>query len=239
MADDVPRIQLAAADTLPGYDRWAPSYDLEPNALIAATAWVLDRAPLGCGGVDVLDVGCGTGRHAPRVLAEGARSYTGLDGSQGMLAVATQRWRDPRISFGLVDLLAPWSVPHQFDFALISLVLEHLPSVDALLVSLARAIKPGGRVRIVDLHPERIAAGSFAHFRDGTTNVHFASVAHPVPSLCLALEQAGFDVVRRDWLATDTMLQSVPGLANHRGLKLVLDLKLTRRGRDRRGSTNL
>ncbi|MGE5185016.1 MAG: class I SAM-dependent methyltransferase, partial [Acidobacteriota bacterium] len=162
MADDVPRIQLAAADTLGGYDRWAPSYDVEPNALIAATAWVLERAPLGCSGVDVLDVGCGTGRAAQRVLAEGARSYTGLDGSQGMLAVATQRYRDPRISFGLVDLLAPWSLPRQFDFALVSLVLEHLPSVDALLVSLARAIKPGGRVRIVDLHPERVATGSSA-----------------------------------------------------------------------------
>ncbi len=239
MADDVPRIQLAAADTLGGYDRWAPSYDLEPNALIAATAWVLERAPLGCSGVDVLDIGCGTGRAAQRVLAEGARSYTGLDGSQGMLSVAMQRHHDPRISFGLVDLLAPWSLPRQFDFALISLVLEHLPSVDALLVSLARAIKPGGRARIVDLHPERVATGSSAHFRDGVAEVHFASVAHPLPNLCLALEQAGFDVVRRDWLATDTMVQEVPGLASHRGLKLVLDLKLTRRGRERRGSTNL
>jgi SAM-dependent methyltransferase len=239
MADGVPRIQLASIDTLGGYDRWAPSYDGEPNGLIAATSWVLDRAPLGCGGVDVLEIACGTGRHVPRVLAEGARSYTGLDGSQGMLAIAAQRYRDPRISFGLVDLLAPWSMPRQYDFALISLVLEHLPHVDALLISLARAMRAGGRVRMVDLHPERIAAGSAAHFRDGATEVCFASVAHAVPSLCMAIEQAGFDVVRRDWLATDTMVSEVPSVASHRGLKLVLDLKLTRRGRDRRGSTNL
>lgn len=239
MSDDLTRIQLTAADTLAGYDRWAASYDGQPSALVAATSWVLDRTPLGCGGLDVLDIGCGTARNAPRALAEGAKSYTGLDGSQGMLAIAAQRYRDPRVSFGLVDLLAPWAMPRQFDFALISLVLEHLPAIDPLLVSLARVIAPGGRVRIVDLHPERIAAGAGTSFRDGASELRFASVAHGVPMLCMASEQAGFDVVRRDWLATDTMVQEVPGLAAHRGMKLVLDLKLTRRGRDRRGSTNL
>lgn len=67
--------------------------------------------------------------------------------------------------------------------------------------------------------------------------MHFASVSHNVPMLCMMLETVGFDVVRRDWLATDTMATEVPGVAKHRGTKLVLDLELTRRGRDRRGST--
>src|SRR5689334_10829933 len=198
--------RLTTQDTLSGYDRWAASYDTEPSSLVNATAWVLDRAPLGCADCDVLELGCGTGRNAQRVMAEGGRSYTGLDGSQGMLTVATQRYADPRISFAAVDLLAPWTTTKQFDFALICLVLEHLPVIDPLFVSLARALKPGARVRIVDLHPERIAAGSFAHFRDGTTNVHFASVAHSVPMLCATFDAVGFDVVRRDWLATDTMV---------------------------------
>ena len=228
--------QLGAADTLSGYDRWAHTYDAEPNALVAATSWVLDRAPLGCADCDVVELGCGTGRNAQRVISEGARSYTGLDGSAGMLAIAQQRYTDPRVSFAQVDLLAPWTSATQFDFALVVLVLEHLPLVDPMFISLARAMKPGGRVRIVDLHPERVAAGSVAHFRDGATNVRFASVAHSVPMLCATFEAVGFDVVRRDWLATETMLAAVPGLAKHGGLKLVMDLKLTRRGRERRGS---
>ncbi len=238
MREELQHVQLASAETLGGFDRWAPSYDIEPNAFLAATAWVLDRAPLGCGGVDVLELGCGTGRHALRAIQEGAASYTGLDGSDGMLSIARQHFRDPRIAFGQVDLLAPWTTPKQYDLALISLVLEHLPNLDALMVSLARAIKPNGRVRIVDLHPERVASGSAAHFRDGGTDIHFTSFAHDVPMLCIALEQAGFDVVRRDWLVTDTMAQEVPGLAMHRGLRLVLDLKLTRRTRDRRNSSS-
>ena len=238
--DDQQRDELLASqETLSGYDRWAASYDSEPNALVQATSWVLDRAPLGCADCDVLELGCGTARNAQRVISDGARSYTGLDGSQGMLQIAMQRYSDPRISFAHVDLLAPWTTTKQFDFALIVLVLEHLPIVDPLFISLARALKPGAKVRIVDLHPERISAGSFQQFREGSTNVHFASVAHNVPMLCATFEAVGFDVVRRDWLATDTMLAAVPGLTQHRGVKLVLDLKLTRRGRERRGSGNL
>jgi SAM-dependent methyltransferase len=237
--DDQSREQLAAQETLAGYDRWAASYDSEPNPLVSATAWVLDRAPLGCADCDVLELGCGTGRNAQRAISEGARSYTGLDGSQGMLAMAMHRYSDPRISFAAVDLLAPWTTTKQFDFALIVLVLEHLPVIDPLFVSLARALKPGAQVRIVDLHPERIAAGSMAHFREGATNVQFSSVAHSVPMLCATFEAVGFDVVRRDWLATDTMVAAVPGLAKHRGVKVVMDLKLTRRGRERRGSSQL
>src|SRR5512143_1272717 len=207
------REQLGPAETLGGYDRWAASYDVEPNSLVAATSWVLDRAPLGCADADVLELGCGTGRHVVRASSAGARSYLGVDGSHGMLTIAAQRYQDPRVSFGVVDLTAPFALPRQFDFALIVLVLEHLPNLDPLLVSLARSVKPGGRLRIVDLHPERIAAGSFAHFQDGTRSVHFASVAHSVQMLLAGLDAVGFETVRRDWLAGDTMLSAVPGLS--------------------------
>ena len=227
---------LAAGDTLAGYDRWASSYDGVPNAVVHATSWVLDRVPLGCADCDVLELGCGTGRNAARVIGEGARSYTGVDGSPGMLGVAMRRYADPRISFGAVDLMSPFTMPRQYDYALIVLVVEHLPVIDHLAVSLSRALAPGAKVRILDLHPERVAAGSFAHFRDGATNVHFSSVAHSVPMLCATFEAVGFDVVRRDWLATDTMITAVPGVAKFAGTKLLMDLKLTRRGRERRGS---
>jgi SAM-dependent methyltransferase len=236
-SEESSRIELlAAADTLAGYDRWATSYDAEPSALVHATSWVLDRVPFGCADCDVLELGCGTGRNAARVIGEGARSYTGVDGSPGMLNIAMQRYSNPKISFGAVDLMAPFTLQRQYDYAIVVLVIEHLPVIDQLAVSLARALAPGAKVRILDLHPERVAAGSFAHFREGTTNVHFSSVAHSVPMLCATFEAVGFDVVRRDWLATDTMITGVPGVAKFAGTKLLMDLKLTRRGRERRGS---
>jgi hypothetical protein len=172
-----------------------------------------------------------------RTLAEARLRARG--NALGMLDMAMQRYTDPRNSFGAEDQQAPCALPHPFDFALISLVLEHVPNVEPMFVSLARAMKPGARVRILDLHPERVAAGSQARFREGAHEVHFTSVAHSVPMLCAGLEAVGFDTVRRDWLATDTMASAVPGLTKYRGLKLVLDLVLTRRGRGRRGTGSL
>jgi SAM-dependent methyltransferase len=226
-----PTHYLAPSETLYGYDRWSQSYDSEANPLIAATSWVFDRSPLGCADGEVIELGCGTGRNVARVISEGGRSYVGVDGSYGMLHMASAAINDRRVSFVAADLLARWTTARTFDFGLVVLVLEHLPQLDVFFDNLARAIKPGGRVRVVDLHPERIASGAFAHFRDGTTEVRFASVAHPVGAICAALDDAGFDVVRRDWLAADALVGAVPGVAKHRGLKLLIDLKATRRAR--------
>jgi hypothetical protein len=44
-----------------------------------------------------------------------------------------------------------------------------------------------------------------------------------------APRSTGFDVVRRDWLASDALVGAVPSLAHCRGLKLLIDLKATRR----------
>src|SRR5688500_1417055 len=92
-------VPLAPEETLAGYDRWAGSYDAMANPMVAATELVLDRAPLACTGLDVIEFGCGTGRNVARVLREGARSYRGVDGSPGMLARARAEIADPRASF--------------------------------------------------------------------------------------------------------------------------------------------
>lgn len=221
---------LTPTDTLSGYDRWSRSYDTDGNPLVEATSWALDRSPLACADCDVVEMGCGTGRNAARALAEGARSYTGVDGSIGMLHVAGAQMRDRRVSFAHADLMVPWLTNRTFDLALVVLVLEHLPSLDPLCETLARIVRPGGRVRIVDLHPERIATGALSYFHDGFTEVRFASVAHPVPALAAALEAVGFSVVRRDWLASDAMVTAVPRLSKLRGLRMLLDVKARLRG---------
>jgi SAM-dependent methyltransferase len=220
---------LAPADTLSGYDRWARSYDLDGNPVLEATAWVLDRTPLACADCDVVEMGCGTARNAARAIAEGARSYTGVDGSLGMLHMAGSQVRDPRIGLVHADLMQPWLPNRTFDLAIVVLLLEHLPSLDPICETLARVVRPGGKVRIVDLHPERIAGGALSYFHEGSTEVRFSSKAHPVNALSAALEAVGFDVVRRDWLASDAMVTAVPRLAKLRGLRVLLDMKAVRR----------
>ena len=220
---------LAPAETLSGYDRWSRAYDADGSPVVEATSWVLDRATLACADCDVVELGCGTARNAARAIGEGARSYTGVDGSLGMLQLAAMQVRDPRVSLAHADLMQPWAPGRTYDLALVALVLEHLPSLDPLCETLSRIVRPGGRVRIIDLHPERVAGGARAYFHDGATEVRFASKAHPVPALSAALEAVGFDVVRRDWLASDAMVSAVPRLAQLRGVRVLIDMKAIRR----------
>src|SRR5690349_8145082 len=70
-----------------GYDRWAAVYDRDANPLQALEEPVVQRLVGDPRGLAVLDLGCGTGRHALWLAAAGAR-VTAVDFSEGMLAEA-------------------------------------------------------------------------------------------------------------------------------------------------------
>ena len=75
----------------------------------------------------MLDVGCGTGRHAVRLAQQGAR-ITGVDFSAGMLGKARQKPGAERVTFvehNITESL-PFA-PASFDRVLSCLVLDHVP----------------------------------------------------------------------------------------------------------------
>lgn len=215
--------QLTPADTRRGYDAWAPSYDEEGNPMVGASAWVLDHAPLGCDGLDVVEVGCGTGRNIARVLAGGARSYVGVEPSSGMLAKARARQADPRVTFVEGDATA--IAPASCDLVLMVLVLEHVAELAPVFGAIARGLRPGGRFRLVEIHPGLVAAGTVAHFADGDGEVRFASVAHAIDDVRAALGDAGLAVTSVTEHAADgALLDAVTRLGKHRGRPVVVDV---------------
>ncbi len=136
------------------------------DAFIAVKArWLLRREPLlRDGGLSLLDYGCGAG-DLMRVLASlGAKArFTGCDVSQGMLDQAARRWPVSAGSgpLGPVPTLAcqdgartPFA-DGQFDIATISAVLHHVPVAErpAVYAELARVLKPGGRLYVVEHNP--------------------------------------------------------------------------------------
>ena len=89
--------------TREGYDRWAEIYDAEQNWLIYLEEPEVERLMGDVAGLDIVDVGCGTGRHAVR-LAERGASVVGVDFSTGMLSRARTKPGAEKVRWIVHDL---------------------------------------------------------------------------------------------------------------------------------------
>ncbi len=156
-------------DPREGYDQWASSYDDEGNPLLALEEPEADKALGDVAGLDVLDAGTGTGRHAIRLAARGAR-VTAIDFSDGMLAKARAKAGADRVRFETHDVTR--RLPYadaSFDRVLSALVLEHVADVAAFLRELGRVTRADGRIVVTAMHPAMFLRGVSARFRDEVT----------------------------------------------------------------------
>ncbi len=110
--------------------------------------FLLKQLPIRC--KTVLDIGCGTGEFS-RLLAKRADRVIAMDLSPMMIEVAKQRSRQYiNIDFQVSDVLQSQLPAEQFDAIVSIATLHHLP-VEKLLPNLKSALKPGGRLIILDL----------------------------------------------------------------------------------------
>jgi ArsR family transcriptional regulator len=99
----------------------------------------------------VADLGCGTG-HVASLVAPFVATVIGVDASEAMLAAA--RASGPAniaLRQGTLEALPIGDA--EVDVALLVLVLHHVPDPARALAEAARAVKPGGRVIVVDMQP--------------------------------------------------------------------------------------
>ncbi|HEX2033170.1 MAG TPA: metalloregulator ArsR/SmtB family transcription factor [Chloroflexota bacterium] len=99
------------------------------------------------------DLGCGTGQ-VSAALAPFVARVIAVDASPAMLQAAQRRLQ----GFGTVELRrgALETLPiddERLDAAVLTLVLHHVPEPESALAEVARALKPGGRLVIVDMLP--------------------------------------------------------------------------------------
>jgi SAM-dependent methyltransferase len=92
----------------------------------------------------VLDVGCGAGDNL-RLLAERGHSVTGVTLSEREAAIC--RARGFRCEIADITQPLPFE-EHEFDAAVLSHVVEHVPWPEAMLSNVLRHVRPGGGVYV-------------------------------------------------------------------------------------------
>ena len=92
-------------------------------------------------GEGILDLGCGTG-HLTSQIAESGAEVVGIDSSEDMVRVASENY--PNIRFEVADAR---SLPFEgkFDAVFSNAVLHWVRPPEAVVESVRRALRPGGR----------------------------------------------------------------------------------------------
>ena len=99
------------------------------------------------------DLGCGTGRLAA-TMAPYVGRVIAVDGSPDMLAAARERLGSAlNVDFRQGELESLPIADAELDAAALSLVLHYSPDPTRALTEVARALRPGGRVLVVDMQP--------------------------------------------------------------------------------------
>mgnify|MGYP002352752300 CR=1 FL=1 len=99
------------------------------------------------------DLGCGTGA-VSATLSGAVGRVIAVDASRAMLAAAKKRLAgQDNVELRAGELEALPVEDGELDAALMVLVLHHLPSPAAALAEAARALRPGGRLVVVDMLP--------------------------------------------------------------------------------------
>jgi demethylmenaquinone methyltransferase/2-methoxy-6-polyprenyl-1,4-benzoquinol methylase len=111
-------------------------------------------------GMQLLDVACGTGlmtTAAARILGS-AETITGLDPSEGMLAVARAKL-PARFIQGRAEKI-PFA-DNSFDFLTMGYALRHVTDLQRTFTEFHRVLRPGGRVLILEVTKPSGRGGAF------------------------------------------------------------------------------
>jgi ubiquinone/menaquinone biosynthesis C-methylase UbiE len=197
------------------YDRWAETYDTDPNRTRELAGEVLRQVELPIAGSDIVEIGCGTGLNT-EWLATQAASVTALDFSEKMLRQAAARVQNPRACLIQHDVCKPWPLANDAaDVIVAMLILEHVEHLQLVFAEAARVLRPNGQLFICELHPMRQLMGGQAQFSNTQTGERelVAAFLHNVSDFVNVGLAAGFELAHLDeWRDAGAPSQELPRL---------------------------
>ena len=171
--------------TAEGYLRWWAPVLAPASARLIASLGRLRAGLPGGEPLDVIDMGCGTGK----LLFEAARRWpsarlVGLDASEGMLEVARRQAAGlpdsarTRIKFVAADAAAAPAPDASFDLVMTGFMIQQVTDRATAMAELFRICRPGGRVAIVGWLTEAVPFGPEAALEEALAE---GGVVRPAP----------------------------------------------------------
>jgi cytosine/adenosine deaminase-related metal-dependent hydrolase/ubiquinone/menaquinone biosynthesis C-methylase UbiE len=152
------------------FDAWAEVYDDQPNPLLALEQRVLGPMLPDVRGLDVLDLGCGTGRWLTQLAQRFPRKLLGVDNSPAMLLLASTKLHGncELRSGSCTDIPVSDTAA---DVVMACFVISYLEELDVFAREVDRVARPGATIFLADMHPETEAACGWTRSIDSDTRM--------------------------------------------------------------------
>ena len=134
------------------YDTWSNFYDTYPNPTVAVDDLVFPKFYSSEKNKNILEIGCGTGRHTKRILDAGNK-VTGVDISPGMLEKAKEKLGSTNLTLIQGDFVSSRIFGGPFDAVVMSLVLEHIDNLHHFFSKVRHLLVPNALFYFSEIHP--------------------------------------------------------------------------------------
>ncbi|MGL1932827.1 MAG: class I SAM-dependent methyltransferase [Desulfotalea sp.] len=192
------------------YSKYAKEYDLAArdniyNALFERPSL---QALLGdVNGLDVIDLGCGSGIYAEYFISQGAKSVTCLDISKEMIQIVKSKLGNQVKPYAQdLSLGLPKESSNSADIIVCPLVLHYIENLSVIFRETYRVLKPGGHMVFSTHHPfaDFEYSESRNYFKRELLNQEWDTIGEPVTvtffrrslsEICEAITSSGLGIV--------------------------------------------
>jgi cytosine/adenosine deaminase-related metal-dependent hydrolase/ubiquinone/menaquinone biosynthesis C-methylase UbiE len=174
---------------------WSEVYDHQPNPLLSLEERFMAELLPDVHGLDVVDVGCGTGRWLARFAGRTPSSLTGIDSSPEMVDCARRKLgASANIVLGEATSLP---IPDRSaDLVIASFVASYIDDLYKFAAEVRRTIRPGARIYVSDVHPITASACDWKRgFRIRGEEFEIATYRRSVNEVISCFEALGFEAV--------------------------------------------
>lgn len=191
--------KIKERDVVEAYDIWAPEYDSQPGNLMLDLDELVFTELLSSINItrkNVADIGCGTGRHWPKMLKQGIARLTGFDVSPGMLGMLKEKFPETETHV-ITDNLFANIADKTYDLVVSTLTVAHIQSIEEALIAWSRILKDESDLIITDFHPNALASGGQRTFKHGNGHIAVQNFVHSTVSIIAIMQKHGFDLVAK------------------------------------------
>lgn len=182
------------------YDLWSQNYDVQPgNLMLDMDEEIFSKLlrEIVLKNKRVADIGCGTGRHWPKIFQKAPLNLTGFDVSSGMLNRLQAKFPSA-YTCKITDNLFSTTADATYDVIVSTLTIAHIENIEEALQAWSRILKKDGDLIITDFHPDALAFGGKRTFEHHKKQIEVQNYVHYIHDIEGLLLKYNFHMVNRE-----------------------------------------